>query len=177
MKKLSRQSISLSLFTSFISFLRNSPYWMDAWSAWKAVRKLILIKCCRRSFEFLRRSSFRCITDYKRTIWSLFKHLSYGNNTGVNIVQKIGNSFLFNWVPSLQCLRLFLAAKTELKFHLFLVNIFLVQINLTEIFAKHTAMYNVMPHNNLHQTSDKLHNTYMESLVPEFGILPKKVKW
>ena len=46
------------------------------------------------------------------------------------IVKKIGNSFLFNYVPSLQCLTFIFSNETYVKFLLFLVNIFLVQINL-----------------------------------------------
>ena len=57
-KKSSRRSILSSLFTSFISFLKNSPYWTDALSAWEAVIKLILTKFYRWIFEFFRRSSF-----------------------------------------------------------------------------------------------------------------------
>ena len=174
------------LFTSFILFLRNSPYWMEALSLWEVVGNLILTKFFKIIFKFLGRSSFlsqnlsrvknRCIANYNRANWWLFKHFfENGNNTGGKVVEKIGNGFLLT--KSMKCLKFIFANDTKVKFLFLLVNVFLVQISPSEISARHAIIYNVILHKIcitlLISCTISGPSTFLKPLVPEFGILPK----
>ena len=77
----------------------------------------------------------------------------------------------------MKCLKFIFANDTKVKFLLFLVNIFLVQISPSEISARHTIIYNVILHKIciilLISCTISGPSTFLKPLVPEFGILPK----